>query len=636
MSMVRLALMNVRHGMKNYLSLVLSLAFTVLVLFNFQNLIDSETFAVLGSRNKEYIEMIVQMISFILGCFMFFFIGYATNVFLTRRKKEIGIYLFMGLSHEKIGKLYLLETVFIGLSALLLGLFFGAISAGLFQMILLLMSDLHVEIRFQPGWKPAVVTAVIYGAVYMIFAVKGYISLVKSSIHSMLSAAKQNEYVRQKSGTLWTKAFLGIMVLASGYGLALKEERAGAMGNALGAVVLVTVGVYLLFGGLIPLIVQKMAGNKRFLYRKQRVLWVNSLVFRMKKNYRTYAMVSILLLCSVTALATSFAMKGRYDNIVRFENTYTFQLLSTRKDLGEQTKKVIEERTELAVYTQIPVLVIDSSVLNANDFYQKHAVVPYSALQQLAREAELPFDLPELEDHQIIKLSHLYLMSLITDRSEVMVTIQEKAYRQIEDISIPYLGYLQESVSFYLVNDREYENLLPLGQEQYTYNYRIRHPEDFAQTRDALDQFVGSLGDDGIARVAIDPESNELDWVKVMYSMGMFMFFVFVVASGSIMFMKFYNDAFAERERVRVLMKMGIAWEDLQKSVMTELAAAYGIPFVVMGISSFFSVGALAKMMFVDLTGVNVVSVGIVFGILVLWYGGSVRAYTLLNAELLS
>lgn len=632
MSMVRLALMNVRYGLKNYLSLVLSLAFTVLVLFNVQNLMDSETFAVLGSRNKAYIDMIVQMISFILGCFMFFFIGYATNVFLTRRKKEIGIYLFMGLSHEKIGKLYLLETVFIGLSALFLGLVFGALSAGLFQMILLLISDLHVEIRFQPGWKPAVVTAVIYGAVYMIFAVKGYISLVKSSIHSMLSAAKQNEYVRQRSGILWTKALLGIMVLAAGYGLALKEERSGTMGNALGAVVLVTVGVYLLFGGLIPLIIQKMAGNKRFLYQKQRILWVNSLVFRMKKNYRTYAMVCILLLCSVTALATSFAMKGRYDNIVQFENTYTFQLLSTRKDLGEQAKRVIEERTELAFYTQIPVLLIDSSAWNTNDFYQKHAIVPYSALQQLARDAELPLELPELEDKQIVKLSHLYLMSLITDRSEVMVTIQDKAYRQVKDISVPYLGYLQESISFYLVNDREYENLLPLGQEQYTYNYRIRHPEDFAQARDALDRFIGSLGDDRIARVAIDPKSNELDWVKVMYSMGMFMFFVFVVASGSIMFMKFYNEAFEERERIRVLMKMGIAWEDLQKSVMIELAAAYGIPFVVMGISSFFSVGALAKMMFVDLTGVNVVSVGIVFGILVLWYGGTVRAYTLLNS----
>ena len=132
--MVKLAMMNVKHGLKNYLSLILSLAFTVLILFNFQNLIGSDSFLVLGTRNKEYIEIIVQIISFILGCFMFFFIGYATNVFLTRRKKEIGIYIFMGLSHEKIGQLYFLETIFTGLAALILGLFFGALTCGLFQI----------------------------------------------------------------------------------------------------------------------------------------------------------------------------------------------------------------------------------------------------------------------------------------------------------------------------------------------------------------------------------------------------------------------------------------------------------------------------------------------------------------------
>ena len=121
MSMMKLALINFRNGFRNYLSLVLSLAFTVLVLFNFQNLITSGAFEVLGTRNREYVEIIVNMITFVLVCFLFFFIWYSTNVFLTRRKKEIGIYVFMGLSNEKIGKLYFLETMFTGLSALEIG-----------------------------------------------------------------------------------------------------------------------------------------------------------------------------------------------------------------------------------------------------------------------------------------------------------------------------------------------------------------------------------------------------------------------------------------------------------------------------------------------------------------------------------
>ena len=121
MGMMKLALTNFRNGYKNYLSLMISLAFTVLVLFNFQNILYSDAFETLGTRNKEYVDMLVQIISFVLGCFMFFFIWYSTNVFLTRRKKEIGIYVFMGLSNDRIGRMYLIESALTGLSALVLG-----------------------------------------------------------------------------------------------------------------------------------------------------------------------------------------------------------------------------------------------------------------------------------------------------------------------------------------------------------------------------------------------------------------------------------------------------------------------------------------------------------------------------------
>ena len=105
------------------------------------------------------------------------------------------------------------------------------------------------------------------------------------------------------------------------------------------------------------------------------------------------------------------------------------------------------------------------------------------------------------------------------------------------------------------------------------------------------------------------------------------MFLVFILASGSIMFMKLYNDAFEEKERYRVLMKMGFDRQVLKKSIGAELGASYGVTFGVMGISSFFSVGALGKMMYRDLTAVNAVSVAVVLGILAVWYVLSVEAY---------
>ena len=160
---------------------------------------------------------------------------------------------------------------------------------------------------------------------------------------------------------LFRSTILGLGILCAGYYLAVKEGRSDVMANAFAAVVLVTIGVYLLFGGLLPFIFQTLARKKQFLYQKQRILWINNVIFRMKKNYRTYAMVCILMLCSVTALATGFAMRNRYDNIIQFENTYTFQLLGSHEDLDEPARKAIEKNNEIVLSSQIPILSLDSS-----------------------------------------------------------------------------------------------------------------------------------------------------------------------------------------------------------------------------------------------------------------------------------
>ena len=629
MGIVRLSFVNFKNSFRSYLSLILSLAFTILVLFNFQNIRYSGAFQVLGTRNEEYVGIIINVISFVLGCFMFFFVWYATNVFLTRRKKEMGVYIFMGLSNERIGALYFLETVFTGAAALFLGLTLGGLCSGLFQMILLAVSEVSVEIRFRPGLEPVLLTAVIYGAVYMVFVVKGYVSIVGSSVLSMISAAKRNEYVKTNPGLLVIKAVLGIHVLGTGYYLAVKESSEGTMRNAFTAVVLVTAGVYLLFGGLIPFVFQALADNKGFLYQRQRTLWVNSVIFRMRKNYRTYAMVCVLMLCSVTALATGFAMKGRYDSIISFENTYTFQLLSSRDDLDGRAREAIEACSEITASSGIPVLSLPSSEVDSGRFATaRYGVLPFSRLKQAALDTGMAFETKQLGDDEVIYVSHLHLLSLITDTSGREVEIGGRTYRQVEETSNPYLGYLQESVNCYVVSDREYERLLPLGQVIYTYNYRIGDMGRFREAKECVDAVMAGLDDEeNLGRVAVDPERSELDWVKVTHSICIFMFLVFILASGSIMFMKLYNDGFEERERYGVMVNMGVDREWLGRSVMAELGVAYGVTFGVMAVSSLFSVGALGRMMYMDLGMVNVVSVGVVMVIFLIFYGLSVKAF---------
>lgn len=625
MSMMKLAMQNFKSSFKNYLAIIVSLAFTILVFQNFQNILCSDMFDVLGEHNRESIDILVQAISFVLGCFMFFFLWYATNVFLTRQKKEIGIYVFMGLSNQKIGKLYMIETSLIGLSALVLGTVFGVLTTYLFQMILLAISDIAVDISFRFTFQPTLVTAVIYLVMYLIFAAKGYVNIVRSSVLEMVSATRQNEYVKQNLIILFFKTIAGLVILLAGYYLAVKEGGQEVMGNVFAAVILVVVGVYLMFGGFLPMVFQSLAQKKEFLYKKQRNLWINNLIFRMKKNYRTYAMTCVLMLCSVTALATGFAMKFRYDTMVHFRNTYTYQMLGQQSDLDDTICSLIKKDNKIAYSAKIPFLAIDSSMFETEFQSRQYAVLSYSRVKELAEKTGLPFELESPGDDEIIKVSHIYLLSLLTDRSHRTEIINGKTYRQVTEINVPYLGYLQEMMSFYLVNDAEYQRLLPLGQETYTYNYRIEDIYNFAASKDELGTLVS--GGSNMAMVTIDPDSSDIEWIKVLYTICIFMFMVFVLASGSVLFMKLYNDAFEEKARYEVLKKLGIAHFTLRKSLSHELMAAYGMPFAVMAVSAYFSVHALEKMMYTNLMHIYLASVGVIFVFFLLCYRISVGIY---------
>ena len=73
MRMLHLAWTNFKGSTKSYFALVVSLAFTVLVVLNFQNIIYSETFLILSQRNKSELESAVKSVIFVLFCFIFFF-----------------------------------------------------------------------------------------------------------------------------------------------------------------------------------------------------------------------------------------------------------------------------------------------------------------------------------------------------------------------------------------------------------------------------------------------------------------------------------------------------------------------------------------------------------------------------------
>ena len=133
--------------MKTYTMFFISMVFSVIILSNFFILMLGDAVKTLGEYNANYMKMIIQMIIVILVIFIFFFIWYTSNVFLKNRKKEIGLYIFMGVDLKTIGSIYFIEMMLIGIFACVVGISLGALLSKFFQMIIFGLAGFNVKVK---------------------------------------------------------------------------------------------------------------------------------------------------------------------------------------------------------------------------------------------------------------------------------------------------------------------------------------------------------------------------------------------------------------------------------------------------------------------------------------------------------
>ena len=244
-----------------------------------------------------------------------------------------------------------------------------------------------------------------------------------------------------------------------------------------------------------------------------------------------------------------------------------------------------------------------------------YGVVSYSQVKSAAKAAGLSLPYKELKDTLVSNLVHVMLMSRAG--SPVGDEIQQIGVKMYEGLTVdktPYLGALQSSADIYVVSDKTFEELEGLGVKSYLYNYRLKNPENIEASKAYLQSLV-TQDENGQYTTGVNysqAQSKQDGWIRIMYSLCQFMFVTLVLAAGSIIFLKTGNEVYEDKERYRVLEKMGIQTKVLKKSVRNEICFTYYCPFVLMVVTSWFSIHALGNVMKEELLLVNLWSAGIV------------------------
>ena len=228
---------------------------------------------------------VVSLLSVILVFF--------TNSFLMKqRTREYGMYNVLGMEKKHVGRIMFLESLFSTAASIVLGLGFGILVYKLCCLFICKMLHVSTILGFYVNGKCVLITTGAFAAMYLLAFLWNRMRLAFLKPVELLASAGAGE---KEPKIRWILLVIGLATMGYGYYLAVTTENPlRAIPTFFIAVILVIIGTYALFlAGTIALL-KFLKKRNGFYYRKNNMVAVSDLLYRMKQNAVGLASITIL------------------------------------------------------------------------------------------------------------------------------------------------------------------------------------------------------------------------------------------------------------------------------------------------------------------------------------------------------
>lgn len=526
MNSFKIAIVNFKRNIKTYGLYVMAMIFSVATYYNFLSMRYNPQFLE-HEEASGYIQSTAMSASVLMVIFLVFFIVYSTNFFLNQRKKEIGVYAFMGIDNSKVGFIFASEGLLLGLLSLIIGLGVGILFSKLFMMILAKVALLNMKIDFFISKKAIIGTIIVYSIILMFTFLKGYISIIRSNLIDLINSLKKEEELPKVN---YFKGIVSIIIIGIAYYVAINYEKIGFGTSLLTTILLIILGTYWLFGSFFSMIIRHYINKKSFLYKGVNIVSFSNIAFRIKNNYKTLTAVAVLITTCITSFGTVSSLKYYVEKNRKIEVPYTISYVSDNKEQIDKADEIIKkskntiklkERTNFFYVPDNEVVVIKLS-----DFKDILSGLGVEDREDIISQ----FNLSKNEVGYIERPQTM--MSLIETDG---IKIKDKKYDIKVSTKVPLFG---NGLNFpcIVVNDKEYEILKANFIEHQFNGIILDNPKNIKdltfQLAELLSPKESSLYTSFVA------DASFYDFTGIIYFLGSFLFLVFVFGTGSIIYFK--------------------------------------------------------------------------------------------------
>lgn len=635
----KLAISNIKKNSRFYYPYLLTCIATIAMFYVMIMIANNDGLAKMPGHGS--LTSILGFGTVVVGIFSTIFLLYTNSFLIKRRKKELGLYIILGMEKRHIARILLNESIISGLFTILLGLITGIVFSKLMFLILFYLVQFSVPIGFEVKSFPIIITILLFTGINLFTLIINIIQVYFSKPIELVLGNNTGE--REPKSRLWL-TIIGFIALFSGYYIAITTESPlTAISLFFVAVVLVILGTYCLFiAGSISLL-KVLRKNKLFYYNKKNFMAISSMFYRMKQNAVGLASICILSTMVLVMVSTTVSLYVGVQDILelRYPSDISIQLYNPIKNEGDfLNQKVQDYLIEQSISKDIFVSYTDFNLIlnqEENRFFSREEGQSYESLNAMVNimtyedYLNLTKKPIELNDNEVL----VYSNHNFVDRSIVLF---EKEYQVKEIIdAIPYIDsyqYMTNDIYLIIVKDQnEFDFIFNEQNERYGelsshkfYHIAMNLNGDKAskiESYEGLYQYLNNLSYEfvnEIGQTQVRDSSNRDIYIdskqaneSVFYSMyggflflGLFLGLLFMCATVLIIYYKQISEGYDDSERYSILKKIGMSYDEIKASIRSQILIIFFLPLSFAIIHIAFAFKMITKLLVLfNLTNVN-------------------------------
>lgn len=649
----KIALGNVRKSFKDYAIYFLTLTFAVCIFYCFNSIESQKAVLDMSASQAGYMESINQLLSMV-SVFVVFILGglilYANNFLIKKRKKELGVYMTLGMGKSKISKILVLETFIVGILSLVVGLGVGILlSQGLSVFTAKLFEVGMTQFRFVISFSAIIKTIIYFGLIFLFVMFFNTIIISKYKLIDLLNASKKSETIKVKNPILSLLIFLvAVIMLITAYGIVLKvglNEMSSLFNLSIVLGIIGTLGFFYGGAGFLLAMIQR---SQNIYLKKLNIFVVRQIHSNINTNFLSVSLICLMLFITIGGLSTGLSMKTSIENGIVAPFDASAYMYVDDEDEIKTMQQVVEKlnfdfkgnehmffeayRLE-GISTGDLILPYVTGTLKdqlENGYWNSINAIKisdYNKIQQL-----LGKDSITLNDHQILVTSNFSkflepLKVYLKNNSEIKIngeTFEIKNKDVMTDAT--YNSALADNILTLIVPDKVVSSLEPTMTYmniQYTAQDKVEAESYFG---DYLNSFFEEGSKDGIFLIGYTKQQiyeNSRATSTVVLYVGLYLGIVFLLSSAAVLALQQLSEASDSIERYKSLRKIGATQKMINKTIFIQTLIYFALPLVLGMIHAVFGIYVVNK----DLTSlygqsdILVSSIMTMMGIIVI-YGG--------------